>query len=277
MRGLLNTILIKLGLKKTLVKTYLKIRDYTYRNRKEWYMKENGISLKFNTYDDYSWLRFYGYYGTNIPEFGTTKIFFDYINKDSVVLDIGAHLGYFTCLAGALAKEVHSIEVDPKCISYIQDNINANNLNNVTVHNVALADKKGTVKIQNLETPNSSITINSRVSNSYIEVDSTSLDEFIEAHNIEPDFVKIDIEGAEGIAINGMKKLLKRDIILLLEVHNKALQKWFNKDAKDVISVLLDYGFTIKKINHRSKKLGLEDVTLDTNLGKNSMLFCKKK
>lgn len=276
MKELLKKLFIKLGIKDIAVKKYLQFRDYLYRNRKEWYLDTNGIKLKFHTKDAYSWMRFYGYNGTKVNEPGTTKVFADFIDKNSVVLDVGAHLGYFTCIAGYLAKEVHSLEVDPKCIAYIQDNVNLNELDNVKIHNLAISDKKGIVKIQNLDSPNSGITINTRVEKSFVEVDSLSLDEFIKDQGIEPDFIKIDIEGAEGIAIKGMSEILKKDIVLLLEIHDRALRRWFNIDYKDILSVLIDHNFSIERIDHRSHKKVLEKVNIQTDLGRNSMLLCRK-
>ena len=49
-----------------------------------------------------------------------------------------------------------------------------------------------------------------------IEVNNIVIDDSKEFKNITPKFIKIDVEGAEGLVIQGMKKLLEKNNIKLL-------------------------------------------------------------
>lgn len=67
---------------------------------------------------------------------------YDYgINKDDIVLDIGAHIGMWTRLVAGKCKKVICIEAESKnlqCIKY-----NTNGLSNVKIVPKAISDKKG--------------------------------------------------------------------------------------------------------------------------------------
>jgi hypothetical protein len=56
-----------------------------------------------------------------------------------------------------------------------------------------------------------------------VEIPATSLDEFVYVDgNSPPDFIKIDVEGSEGEAIAGARRLLAQyHPSLLLEIHGK--------------------------------------------------------
>ncbi len=193
MKKILISILEKLKIKPYAVSLYLAFNKKRFEKRKFWYLKSDKLNIKFNTNDKYSWKWFYGLHGTKAHEPLTTEIFTKYITKDSTVIDVGAHIGYFTCISGYLAKEVHSFEVDKKCIPLIEANINLNGFNNVHLNNLAISDQSGIVKIQDLEAPNPCITINHKTNNSFTNVNSISLDQYIEEKGITPNFIKIDI------------------------------------------------------------------------------------
>ena len=68
-----------------------------------------------------------------------------FITADKVFLDIGAHVGTYTWLAGKKAKYVHSFECNKKMFCYLAANVVLNNLeNNVSLHQYRLGDKNET-------------------------------------------------------------------------------------------------------------------------------------
>src|SRR5690606_14726469 len=105
-----------------------------------------GVKLKFNTQDAYSKQWFFPRFGKgHIHEPGATKIFIENIENGANVFDIGAHLGYFSCVAGKLATsgKVCTFEMDSNCIDIIEKNLQLNGLKNVKVYNVAISDTSG--------------------------------------------------------------------------------------------------------------------------------------
>src|SRR5690606_20194069 len=111
---------------------------------------------------------------------------------------------------------VYAFDTDLKSCQLVERNAKLNNLNNVFTQHAAVADKAGVVKIKNLEFPNPGLVINSRIGADAIEVKSISIDEFVEQHQITPDFIKVDVEGAEGLVVLGMEKTLQLPNLTLL-------------------------------------------------------------
>ncbi len=177
----------------------------------------------------------------------------------------------------AFKGKAYAFDVDTKCLQLINKNIKLNNLNNVTVANFALYDKREIVKIQKLEDPNPGLVINLKSHREFIEVESITVDDFVAQENILPDFIKIDVEGAEAKVLNGMTKTLKQDhITLLVEIHVNHLRKYFNTDYKEIIELLLENNFNIENIDHRLKDSSFKKVDRHTVLEGNTMLLCKK-
>lgn len=251
-----------------------------YKNINNWYLQHRELNLVYDTSDRYSKKWFFPRYDEGrIHEPTATNIFIDQINSNSIVLDIGGHLGYFSCIAGTLAKNgsVHVFEVDPKCLTLIANNLKANSLDNVEVHNYAVSDSKETIKIPQYESPNPGLMINSNSSNNHIEVESMVIDDFLVQNSIDPDFIKIDIEGAEWKALSGMKKTLEHsNAIILVEIHVDILYNHFNTNYKEIIKLLLDYGYRLKEIEHRGTEGNMKIIDIDTQLQGNPMILCTK-
>lgn len=255
-------------------KRYVELKEYTFTF--------NSIKILFDTADEYSHSWFYPRCRNGkIHEPAATSIFVNNINKNDCVLDIGAHLGYFTCISSFLAPQgsVHAFEVDPKCIPLINKNIALNDFKNVTINNKAVSNKIGIEKIPVYDKPSPALRISDN-KRQFLEVPSVNVDSYIKSENIIPDFIKIDVEGAEWKVLNGMKETLKlKHLKLLVEVHVNFLKNNFDTDYKDILKLLLNEGFTIKEIiNHRSRKIEFNNInTIDDKLSNiNTMLYCEK-
>ncbi len=281
MKKEVRRILRSSHLLKPFKKIYNNLKNNKYKNVNLWQRHIGKIDITFDTSDPYSKIWFYPRYDKDrIHEPVATKLFSDYIHEDSQVLDIGSHLGYFTCIAGKLASNgtVNAFEVDPKCSSLIKKNIEINNLKNVTINNLAVSDKSEIIRIPIEDKPNPGLVINSGSQGSYIEVNSIGIDNFIKERNIKPDFIKIDVEGAEWNVLKGMKKLLNSDnLVMLIEIHADKLRKYFNADYKECINILLQNGFTLENTDHRLSEGKFKPVGMDTVLETDTMLLCKKE
>jgi len=80
-------------------------------------------------------------------------------------------------------------------------------------------------------------------------VDIVKLDDFIDTANIEPNFVKIDIEGAELNAIKGMLSYLREHKpILMVEITNNNIEIY--NIMTDIGYVVFDEQFQVMKNGH---------------------------
>ncbi len=287
MKQLLKTSLKRIGL----LKYYQRQRKQANREKNKKRFKDvnrheviiNGNPVLFNTEDDYSknWF-FPRYHGGKLHEPAVSKVFVEYVKDSDCVIDAGAHLGYFTCLAAGLSPNgsVHSFEVDPKCIPIIQKNISANQFNQVRINNLAIANDRMEIHIPVMGTPNPRLSIGTKKEaepETMISVMATSIDQYVQEHQLEPDFIKIDVEGAELDALKGMEQTLQRpNLKMLVEVHPKNLEA-FGYHYQEVLQILSDSGFHLYElIEHRSDELNMRPIDAHADLAGNTMVFCER-
>ncbi len=139
------------------------------------------------------------------PEVGA---FLARVAPGMTIWDIGAHAGYFT-LASARrvgrGGRVVAIEPLPGNFSFLQRNVEANGLANVTTVNAAVCDRHGGQA--GFDDAHSSY--GGRLSaDGRIVVNTVSIDGALGDGLPQPDVVKMDVEGAEGSALAGAAGLL---------------------------------------------------------------------
>ncbi|MBI2542875.1 MAG: FkbM family methyltransferase [Candidatus Aenigmarchaeota archaeon] len=187
---------------------------------------------------------------------GEINVFKHEIKRGDIVIDLGAHIGYYTLLAAKLVGDngrVYAFEPDPNNFECLKKNVEENGYKNITCINKAVSNKTGKTKLFfSDETDNSQI-INSD-DGKFVIVDVTSLDDYFN-NNQSADFIKMDIEGSEGRALQGMTNLLKnsRNIKILTEFFPDKLQ--FAIDAKKYLEMLEGHKFKFYDIDTETGKL----------------------
>lgn len=160
-----------------------------------------------------------------------------------IIFDIGAHIGfhsfYFAKLVGLKGK-VYSFEPNPKNVERLKLIRDKNNdiKNNVTVFDIAVSNVLGSEEFSmsdDIEGGRSSggfidtaDTIWERSAFKQrgfkeIKVKTFPIDMFKEELGIQelPDIIKIDVEGAESLVLNGAKNtILSKKPIVLMEIHS---------------------------------------------------------
>lgn len=154
----------------------------------------------------------------------STTICSDYFEKElrgwlttptvkDIFVDIGANRGIYTIIAPTLFeyKAVHAFEPNPEVVEILKKNIELNNLSKqVTVHNYALGQQKGTVDFEcdPMHKGGGRITDIKNKSQMTVSVETfDSLAVTIPLKRIS--FIKIDTEGFEFNVLAGMKKVLQ--------------------------------------------------------------------
>jgi FkbM family methyltransferase len=135
-------------------------------------------------------------------------------------LDTGANVGIYTLLAAKRGAKVFAIEADPRNVEVLQRHVHLNGFDDrVTIYHMAAAAEEGRVTL--FCNPS-----NSGGSSIFREVNPTSVaSNTIDSLNLPPiDICKIDIEGAEMMALLGMKLMIRRspNMKMLIE-YNKSL------------------------------------------------------
>lgn len=136
------------------------------------------------------------------------------IESGSVVLDIGANIGLYTLIAARRASKVFSFEPDPRSFSNLKRNVETNNAMNVHLINKAVRNKSGkdpfcSYSKYPLDRGNLHlVSRNEKMNQESIIVETISLDEFFRDKSKRIDIVKMDIEGLELEALEGMADLI---------------------------------------------------------------------
>lgn len=143
-----------------------------------------------------------------------THRFLSSINSESVVVDVGAGVGYYSLLAAPIAKWVVAVEPHPEQRKLLQGNIEANNLINIEVESVALWDTPDTGYIGRHK---------ARIQEKGYPVRLARLDDMGLG---QVDVVKIDVEGSEFEVLVGMQDtLFEYAPRLFIEVHPSLLRE----------------------------------------------------
>lgn len=131
-----------------------------------------------------------------------TRLFQQRIPAGSTVFDVGAHVGYYTVLAAVLAGprgRVFAFEPNPANHSFLQRHVALNRLGNVTIENAAVSDRNGTAAFA-FGTGSGTGRLDS---GGTLNVRTLRLDDFCSERGVHPQFLKIDVEGAELDVLRG--------------------------------------------------------------------------
>lgn len=127
-------------------------------------------------------------------------------------MDIGAYMGYYACYVSALfggRQEVYAIESNPLYADAIRKSARVNGFSQLKVFQAALSDRVEPVSIQGLTVrhePNS-------------HTATITLDDLCDRECLNPTIIKMDVHGAEGKVVLGMRDTLAEVECMLLEMH----------------------------------------------------------
>jgi FkbM family methyltransferase len=152
----------------------------------------------------------------------TTAFLLKSVTPENVCIDVGANFGYFTCLMARLAWQGKTIafEADPQVFGQLRENVFVNWCEPIVeTVNAAVGDVEGTVTLHRRVGRSANT---SMIAPAFDEADPTGVavaEEFLaECMTLDSlvdrlervDFVKIDVEGAETLVVNGMHELVRR-------------------------------------------------------------------
>lgn len=157
--------------------------------------------------------------GWNAYETETLSLFFKLASRATVILDVGAHVGVFSLVAGHANSSAQVFAFEPVAPTYqrLQTNVALNQLKNVRCFQSALGDKDETTEV--FHQPGMTFTaslsrefMNWQPAWSSSTVTVVTGDNFVKENNIpRVDLLKIDTESTEPQVLAGMLKTIKRD------------------------------------------------------------------
>jgi methyltransferase, FkbM family len=175
-----------------------------------------------------------------------------YLRPGDTFIDGGAHFGLYSVLShratGGKTKVI-SVEPDPVTIKLLRANLEANNVTNVKVYEVALWNESDQLKFKREWAGRSSHNFveEGAEATGLIEVSARKLDNLTEGNGeIIISFVKIDTEGSELNVLSGAEKMIEagRLPLLMIEFTEKNLQR-SGRTTKDLFEKLMSLGYTV--------------------------------
>jgi FkbM family methyltransferase len=180
-----------------------------------------------------------------------------WLEPGMTAVDVGANLGAFTAaFASAVGREgtVHSLEPFDAARRRLERTLALNELPQVQVHPLAVADGAGTAALYSYGPGNESwatlgprrieaggTTVDAEVAG---QVPTVSLDDWAEQNSVASiDLLKVDVEGAEGRVLAGAERLLSdgRIALALVETSDDTLES-FGVRAYELIRTLEGHG-----------------------------------
>ena len=191
-----------------------------------------------------------------------TELFRAHLKPGMHVLDLGANIGFHTIIAaGRVGAEgtVIALEPEPVNYSFLERNVQINKFNNVTLCQMAAADKEGvlTLHVSDANKGKHSLVTDHAHSGEFsttVSVTSRRIDTLLAEQGITHiDLVKMDIEGAEPFALAGMPQLLSTsNLILFMEFSPRAIVRAGYEPAR-LLHDLVEKGFLIQEIQEEAR------------------------
>ncbi len=235
-----------------------------------------------------------------IWEHRITMAWLSVVQSHDTVLDVGANFGYYGVLAAQKTDKKHSkvvmFEANPKLIPYINRTLSLNWLHEqCTTENLAIAETKKKVRLHVLKDyVGSSSLYDTKFLDTYmhnkmplaesesVSVDATTIDEYCLAKGIKSvDLIKVDIEGYEDLAYEGMRETVKMspNLTMFLEFTRQAYkdpEAFYNQLLNDFgnVYVIGDDGSILRpKNSDYASVIGDNDDWVMPIFSKNSKLM----
>ena len=174
------------------------------------------------------------------------------VQPGQTVVDVGANIGYYTLLFSRLVGDqgrVISFEPDPNNFELLSRNLADNRCDNVVPHRCAVGAEQTTLKLYRCPGNHGMHRAYESIccGDAFVTVESVVLDQYL-ADEPRIDFLKMDIEGFEYFALQGMSRLLEQHSpTILIEFSPSALAE-AGVSTTDFIRFFTERGYTISLV-----------------------------
>ena len=190
-----------------------------------------------------------------------------YLKKGHIVLDIGANIGFYSMLARSIVGpkgKIYSFEASKDNADLIEKSIQENSFENIMVVNAAISNSVGTGFLYVSPYYNSEHSLfnyhysSGKSNDKRIPVRLETVDNFLKnnVHDLSVDLIKMDIEGSESKALDGMTQTINSNdnLILVTEFWPQGFKN-SRTEQKDFLEKLDSWGFGIHHIDEHQNKL----------------------
>jgi FkbM family methyltransferase len=215
---------------------------------------------------------------SGIYDVSETELLRRLLRPGSVFLDVGANVGYYTCLAAKLIGKqgmVHAFEANPWTARYLRRSVRLNGVDDIVEIVPAAVTTQNADGVRLYTNPERCATpLGSLLAchnwgrfTTYFEVPGLSLDTYVEEQGLRVDVVKMDIEGAEIYALRGFAKTLANNppTAAILELVDDGAVP-----SSEIVRFMEEFGFTGFVIGPDGQ---LDELTVGSNPGHVNAIF----
>jgi FkbM family methyltransferase len=149
-------------------------------------------------------------YGGGLPDYNEMTFIKRYLRPGDSFIDVGANIGVYTLLAASVVGpngSVEAFEPGSGALTRLRENVAINRLGHVRIHPVAASNRAGTIAFETArDTKNRMASGCDGVAGKTDEVQCVTLDSMLHGRRFA--MGKIDIEGAEPLALEGASAML---------------------------------------------------------------------
>lgn len=159
------------------------------------------------------------------------------VSGDDVFYDVGANTGLYSCFVANKADncDVVAFEPYPPNVIELKQNVELNNPARISVFDMALSDTSGTISFSTPEVPTPGHGTGSITDSGGESVRTMRGDKLISNGEApSPNIVKIDVEGAEPLVLDGLREALSDESCRLVfcELHPSKLAEYSYSTSK---------------------------------------------
>jgi FkbM family methyltransferase len=198
------------------------------------------------------------------------ELFCDLIEEGETVADVGSNAGLYAIVAAGKLGTTGSViafEPNPYNVRWLRRNIEAGGHENVEIMQTAIGDSIGTARLWIARLSGEHTLLGSSIEeDGSIEVPVTTIDSIV-AEVGDLDVMKIDVEGAEMMVLEGARESLRehRCKKILCEVHPRHLGT-IGVTIGSLLSPLLDNSYTVFGLTQGARTQRIVDVSTDRDI-----------
>jgi FkbM family methyltransferase len=186
------------------------------------------------------------------------KLVEKYCRPGMQVVDVGANIGFYTLIFSRLVGEtghVWAFEPAPGNAEILRKNIAVNRFSNISIVEAGVSNTTEDGNLYISDSHQGDHRTFSQEDRDTLSIKLYALDDYFQSKQ-RIDLIKLDIQGAEGLALMGMRRILANNpgLIILMEFWPDMLLK-LGLSPKEMLQDLLNLGYRIQVIDEKRQTL----------------------
>jgi FkbM family methyltransferase len=177
-----------------------------------------------------------------------------YVDAARDAIDVGANIGLYSVLLTTLCRaRVLAIEPTPAALARLRRNLLMNGVEGKVIVFPGAAAAAETELNMRMVTGREEYSTGGRqlhpsaVGSEFatVSVQAQTVDTLVKEHNLDPGFIKIDVEGMEHTVLAGMRSTLEKHRPVILAELNDPMLRMNGSSAREIINYLQSFGYTL--------------------------------